>query len=403
MATLPERVPAVIGAGDVVPSATLLLPYFEVHSEAVGTTTLLSINNAGDSAVTAHVTLWTDLGVPTLGFDVSLTGYDVQTLNLRDILFVGNLPRTFGCLPVRPLSAAWLSHLQAAHSGKPAPRFGGLCAGHDHGDSVLRGYLTVDAVNSCASTNAGPCSSAASCETACNASCAGLGGTRDTSRCGGFCELGSNEGGDCSGDQDCPGGSCLGSDPLSCQCRCQVFPTGAGYFTNGGVGTATDNNVLWGDTFLIDAAGNLAHGEPLVHIEASSSDARVTTAGNYTFYGHLVNGSAADNREALSTTWGVTYVNTLSELICWRDTGTVRTPFTCGMGPAPLPLTEVVTFDDAENAIGGEPPPACGLATSRVTIGGPDLPVPFKTGWIYLNLNHERSPLFGGQEDPILS
>ena len=56
-------------------------------------TTLFSINNASAVAVLANVVVWTDLGVPTLGFQVYLTGYDVQTINLRDI-FHGNLPRT---------------------------------------------------------------------------------------------------------------------------------------------------------------------------------------------------------------------------------------------------------------------------------------------------------------------
>jgi hypothetical protein len=396
-----ERVPAVIGTDDVVPAATLLLPYFEVDPAANRTSTLLSINNADALAVTAHVTLWTDLGVPTLGFDVFLTGYDVQTLNLRDVLIAGTLPKTSGCLPTRPLSAARLVHLQAAHSGKPAGGFGGLCAAHDHGDAILRGYVTVDAVNTCSSANVGVCNGEAPCATACGDYCTGLGGVRDTSRCAGFCEFGSNDGGDCTSDQDCPGGSCIAGEPPSCQCRCQVFPSGAGYFANGGVGVASDSNVLWGDSFQIDPGGDTAHGEPLVHIEASSADQRVTTAGNYTFYGHLVNGSAADNREALATTWGATYVNTLTDLTCWRDTGALQSPFACGTVPPLLPLTEVVFFDYAENPMDGNGP-ACGLATARVTVGGPTLPVPFKSGWVYLNLNHARSPLFDGREQSYL-
>ena len=79
---------------DDVPAATLLLPYFEVDlANPNGVTTLFSINNASASAALAHVTLWTDESVPTLDFDVYLTGYDVQTLNVRDI-FNGILPRT---------------------------------------------------------------------------------------------------------------------------------------------------------------------------------------------------------------------------------------------------------------------------------------------------------------------
>ncbi|HEV2844885.1 MAG TPA: hypothetical protein VG477_08575, partial [Thermoanaerobaculia bacterium] len=76
------------------PAATLLIPYFEVDlSDSSGMTTLVSVNNASMKPSLARVVLWTDWGVPTLAFDLYLTGYDVQTLNLRD-LFQGKLPVT---------------------------------------------------------------------------------------------------------------------------------------------------------------------------------------------------------------------------------------------------------------------------------------------------------------------
>src|SRR5688500_9772641 len=79
---------------DDVPAATLLLPYFAVILGAAdGSTTLPSVNNASAAAATAHITVWTDQSIPTLDFDVYLTGYDVQTINARDI-FNGNLPVT---------------------------------------------------------------------------------------------------------------------------------------------------------------------------------------------------------------------------------------------------------------------------------------------------------------------
>src|SRR5437763_6619240 len=84
---------AVICAADNVPSATLLLPYFSVDlGNASGATTLFSINNASATAILAHVVVWSDLSVPVLDFNVYLTGYDVQTINLRDILVNGLLP-----------------------------------------------------------------------------------------------------------------------------------------------------------------------------------------------------------------------------------------------------------------------------------------------------------------------
>src|ERR1051325_5133543 len=81
---------ALIGTIDDVPAATLLLPYFEVDlNSAHGINTLFSINNASATAVLAHVTVWTDQSVPALDFDVYLTGYDVQTISLRDIFVNG--------------------------------------------------------------------------------------------------------------------------------------------------------------------------------------------------------------------------------------------------------------------------------------------------------------------------
>src|SRR4029077_842888 len=86
---------AVICTGDDVPAATLLLPYFEVDgTNPNGVTTLFSINNASATAILAHVTVWTDLSYPVLDFNVYLTGYDVQSINLRDILLNGVLPQT---------------------------------------------------------------------------------------------------------------------------------------------------------------------------------------------------------------------------------------------------------------------------------------------------------------------
>src|SRR5947208_2096678 len=139
---------AVICATDDVPGATLLLPYFEVDgANANGVTTLFSINNASATAVLAHVTVWTDLSFPVLDFNVYLTGYDVQSINLRDILINGVLPRTAsagqdpgdsispkgpfsqdinfascsGLLPPPAvLPASFLAYLQAALTGLPA-------------------------------------------------------------------------------------------------------------------------------------------------------------------------------------------------------------------------------------------------------------------------------------------
>ncbi|HXU45314.1 MAG TPA: hypothetical protein VN783_07300, partial [Thermoanaerobaculia bacterium] len=165
---------ALICTIDQVPAATLLLPYFEVDlNDPNGINTLFSINNASATAILAHVVLWSDLSVPTFDFNVYLTGYDVQTISIRDI-FNGTAPRTAsagqdpgdaispkgifsqdinfascaGQLPPPPIPAAFVTHLRAAHTGLFSSILNG-CAGRAFGDNIARGYITVDTVNNC--------------------------------------------------------------------------------------------------------------------------------------------------------------------------------------------------------------------------------------------------------------
>jgi hypothetical protein len=338
------------------PAATLLLPYFEVDpGDPSGMTTLFSVNNSGSAAVLANVQLWTDLGVPTLGFQVYLTGYDVQTINLRDV-FNGALPRTApagedphdaisphgfssedsafpGCtaLPYQPPPVYVLSHLRAAHGGKFSVLLNG-CAGQDLGDDRLRGYVTVDTVNQCTLKN----------------------------------------------------------------------PADAGYFGVGGV--ATDQNVLWGDAIYLDPANKYSDGEDLVRIKSLPGSFH---PGDFTFYGRYVGRSGIDSRQPLATAWGSRFANGGSfaggtDLIVWRDSGRIVRPFPCGTHPAGFPLTtnEVVTFDEQEQPVippltpvdPGQPPilPAPDVfpaEANKVHVGGPTYPDPYLFGWIFLDLN----------------
>ncbi len=345
---------------DNAPAATLLLPYFEVDFDhADGLTTLFSVNNASATAVLTNVVVWTDLGAPTLSFPVYLTGYDVQTFNLRD-LFNGVLPHTAtagqdprdtlsprgrfsqdvnfascnGILPSPPLPATFLEHLRALHTGKASPMLG-RCAGRDLGDRVARGYVTVDTVSHCVSQT----------------------------------------------------------------------PADPGYFGSGGA--ATDQNVLWGDFIYLDPSNDYADGENLVRIEAFPGGFK---PGEATFYGRYVNGSGIDDREPLATTWASRYVNGGAfaggtDLVVWRDSGQTVKPFPCGTMPPgfPLVLVHEVTFDEEEQALSpqmcepqcelNEPVQAFPAEAGRVHVGGPDLPLFFNFGWLFLNL---KAPAPGG-------
>jgi hypothetical protein len=371
---------AEIGTIDAVPASTLLLPYFEVDlGDPGGVTTVFSVNNASASAALANVTIWTDWGVPSFGFQIYLTGYDTQIVDLRDV-FNGilpvsadagadpgdqrthkgplsqdiNFPGSVGPCgspstvygqpdPTLPLK---VQNLQRVHRGLSSS-IDNLCWGASYGDAIARGYVTVDSVTTCA----------------------------------------------------------------------LLTPADAGYFAT----TSDDRNILWGDFTLLDPAQQSAQTATLVHVESCSSPTVGNGAGlcpfvpgDYTFYGRYVAATAEDHREPLPTTFASRYrvknQRKGTDLLVWRDTKASPTGAngrrTCGVKPAwfPLSQTDVVAFDQTENpsdlcflpdnvspVIGGSQ--VCfPLATQRIHVSGgntlaTDMGVPFKRGWLYLNLN----------------
>ena len=380
---------------DVVPAATLLLPYFEVDiASPLGVTTLFSVNNASAAPQLAHITLWTDMSRPTLDFTIYLTGYDVQTFNLGPIFRTGQLPLLTGPKPDIPatanfdqnagafsistndpaitagesgactfplptnLPANFLNFIQQVHTGNPIPpgfANAGLCAATVGGglgsqglgiqDNIARGYLTVDVVSNCT----------------------------------------------------------------------QFVVTQTGYFDTA-LKTEANANVIWGDFFWVNPLENFAQGDALVHIETYESP--VGPGPVYTFYGRytpVTPYNGADNREPLATTWGVRYFagglfTGGTDIVCWRDNGTAASalPFPCGPPISilprvsgdgqPLSQNQVVIFDEEENPVtvpGSpfSPPPTqlgltvCPWEATRTRVDGIRLPTPFDFGWVYLNLN----------------
>ncbi|HVT59682.1 MAG TPA: hypothetical protein VHR45_14930 [Thermoanaerobaculia bacterium] len=378
-----RRAGAVICTIDQVPAATLLLPYFEVDlNNPNGLTTLFSVNNASATAILTHVTVWSDLSVVVLDFDLYLTGYDVQTVNLRDILINGNLPQTAdfqddpgdkispkgvksqdisfpGCVGVLPppiLSAAFVTHLQQSLTGKADTLFNGLCFAQNLGDNIARGYITVDTVNNCTLRS----------------------------------------------------------------------PGDLGYFAAGGTGDTTNQNVLWGDWTIFNAVQNFAEGGDLVHIEASGTNPATSTSGRYTFYGRY-DGSgpnfftAVDNREPLATTFATRFVTSgnfgVTSLLVWRDSKNNQSPFTCPVNPTvrpcwyPLGQEGIVIFDEQENPftpavqpISPQPPGTTLIPfpaeTQRTLVNGASFPVPFNFGWLFLDLNFTAATVACGSTRP---
>jgi len=362
-AALPAQ--AVIGTVDDVPAATLLLPYFEVDlDDPDGVTTLFTINNASATAVLAHITIWSDLSVHVLDFMVYLTGFDVVPINLRDVLVLGDLPQTASdgqdpmdtISPQGPISQD--INFASCNGYFPLPQVPARLL--EHAQAALTGQFS-DVLDGCAG-------------------------------------------------QDLGDRIARGYVAVNTMSQCTVNWPGnvPGYFGPGGSGQATNQNVLFGDYFLVDPSGNFAQGEPLVHIEASATDPETSVAGEYTFYGRYVGWTAIDNREPLATNFAARYLNGGAfsggtDLIVWRDSKVDQDAFACpatpGVQPAWYPLGQegIAIFDEEENPFIPEtsrfspgietdlvPFPA---EAQRTAVGGADLPVPFEFGWLYLSLN----------------
>jgi hypothetical protein len=359
---------AVLLAHDNVPAATLLLPYFETApDDPNGASTVFTIGNADRDPHLAHVTLWTDLGVPTFAFDVYLPGHDVVEIDLR-LVFAGILPQTSpsknvqgthaaepvafpGCAALGTqgrLDAAQRTALRNAHTGLASDFWGGMCGARPVGDGIARGYVTVDVVNRCSTKF--------------------------------------------------PGDPASGGDPA--------------YFANGGTGIASNENALWGEFWFNDRTQGVAYGDALVHIEAGDPP----FPDDFTFYGRLVDGTAVDNREPLYQTYYGRYQNgggliDVTYALVWRDPG-VRTPFTCGSSLPRMQQRSVTPFDEEEHPVDLREGLPIGFQTrvpwaaERIdTSDAARLPIPFTSGFLFLDLAFPASvsdPLFGGRNQAFV-
>lgn len=338
------------------PAATLLYPYFEVDlGDPQGQTTLISINNASSKSALARVVLWTDWSVPTLAFDVYLTGYDVQSLNVRDLFTQAALPVTgpdasnvgslsddstlfTGCAGAgaagvaEPLTPAQLAQLKAAHTGQPiGASLPQQCAGSaSKGPNVAVGYITVDVVNRCSPRTVG---------------------------------------------------------------TAENTPAGPNYFADRGTGLASNNNVLWGEYYYINSRRNTSDSQSAVSIVA---DPDMFLGGEYTFYGRYVGFDGRDDRIPLSSLYYSRYIDGGpfsggTDLVVWRDNRRATTPtYNCGTSPswAPLGEMQLVFFDEEENPMEILKGNAFPLATQKVHMGSTNLPAPHTYGWMMVDLWH---------------
>ena len=340
----------------IAPAATLLLPYFEVAPEAGGETTIVTVTNVGRLPQVARVTLWTDYAFPVFGFDVYLTGYDVQSINLHDVIFRGRVAPPFGTgsnhSPIGPLSGLTPTR---EHNN---PRLDeGSCA---LVPAVIEPAL-VQRMTSAFTTGRG-------CGTA---------------TIGDFHE------------------NAVGYATIDVVGRCGLpLPVDPEYFATG----IRYDNVLIGDYLQVDPDEDQAQGNTLVHIRAMA-------VGTFdrTFYGHLQPAGVSDRRQPLPQTFATHWISGgrlgyETSFKIWRGV-TTRADAAC---PAyarndEIKMMEIARFDDEENVEvayeqWGHYLPAFALpATSLVDIGDhvvmPPSPHRAVTGWMYFNLVDNRQGL----------
>lgn len=380
----------------VFPAATLLLPFFDVDINSPSSdTTIFTITNTTRIPQIAHVTIWSDWSFPVLDFNIFLTGYDVQPINLRDVLVNGMVapsgPGTSSTNTTRSPRAPLGSVMGAAplrNTGNPhldvqAVIAGGSCSNlpgkiDDQLMAPVRAALTTGLYNpGVAGLGCGSIS---------------VGGVHTNAR--GFVTI----------------------DVVSnCTPRLADDPD---YFRK----DILFDNVLIGDYQQVDGdivTGNFAHGSPMVHIRAMPEGGRVDRNTNlpYTFYDRFTPEGMRriDRRQPLPAIFAARWIeggaggfNT--EYKIWREgleTGVQHCDDS--IYNSAMPFAEAVRFDERENSFGyyfsffGGPydAPYIGAAQSLSTVGDtfPDNAGTDIGGWMYLNLNNCGTPAYSAASD----
>ena len=377
----------------LLPAATLLLPYFEVDINAApgsGETTIFTITNTANLPQAVQVTLWTDFDYPVMGFSIYLTGYDVQSINLYDVIVNGRIAPNgtgFDVSPVGELSgtsptaefdnplltentctnlattipASFVDRVKTVLTTGKLPSLGASpgcnTAGGTHTNAV--GYATIDVVGAC--------------------------------------------------------------DPR--------FPTDAAYYTS----LLRFDNVLGGDYMQVHGSEDFAQGSPMVHIraipEGGTAQSRADkldfrTHLERTFYGRFQAASTPklDARQPLPATFAARWISggpggfeTFYKI--WREgRAPAGTPCSAFPARAEMNFVEAVRFDEDENPeISAPGAVICTPISVRPTLPSASLTnvendtvYPSTTtgavgGWMYLNLDYCNRDDIAGQNWVVTS
>jgi hypothetical protein len=401
----------------VAPAASLLLPYFEVDLGTAGTgrTTIFSITNVSPYAQIAHVVLYTDWSFPVLDFNLYLTGYDVQPINLYDVIARGTIGSATGTSTAAPNAFSSATSINNVINSAAA----GTGSNPNTGTQPFRVTTLQGNPNflPSASTNCAPGRLPGQLPTALATDVKALLSTGRSTGAGITCpgpggeqQVGGNHGGNVA----------IGYATIDVAATCSVaLPVDATYFT----GEILFDNVLIGDYQDINqstTSGNYAGGNPLVHIRAvpeggPAGGAAIATNLPFTFYDRYQTGAGAartvDRRQPLPSAFAARWISGSTAAFdtqykIWREgytTGTAGGFAGCTdyVVNSVIPLVEMVRFDERENAgIAGSgiivsPPTTTSPTTpetSRVPVTNSLFPVVAGStdvgGWMYMNLNN---------------
>jgi hypothetical protein len=373
----------------VTPAATLLLPYFEIDPNTQnGVQTIFTVTNVSRFPQIAHVTLWTAWSTPVLDFNLYLTGYDVQAINLFDVIVRGLIAPTTGAVyrtvpgTVGP-NVVGATPLASGSTNNPnlTAATATTCAnipGQLPGDGFIALNVLLALVNGRAPLL---CSNAA---------------------------IGPNN-----------GNRAIGYVTIDVAAECTNYlPTDPLYYTS--TNGILYDNVLIGDYAELTGTQSFgAMGNPMVHIRAIPEGGPGGSAPGtnlpFTFYNRYSNAGTAgnpglDRRQPLPSQWaarwiggGVSSFSTSYKI--WREG--ITGPNSCpGTVNSAIAVTNTIMFDERENSFGFGTNLICspfctagglpGLPeSSRAIIAGgtvnPNFPPSIASGdvggWTYMNLS----------------
>ncbi|HEX9160567.1 MAG TPA: hypothetical protein VF980_02580 [Thermoanaerobaculia bacterium] len=378
------------------PAATLLLPFFQVDLGTAGTgrTVLFDITNTSRYSQIAHVTVWTDWSVPVLDFNLFLTGYDVVPVNLFDVIARGLIPTTSVATTAQPGATNTAANTSNVNVGTKPVLTTTLNGGNPN-------FSAAVPANCAAGRLPGQLPPAAVADIRAALSTGTATGT--TAVCPGT-QVGSNHGAN----------TAVGYVTIDVNADCNTsLPTSPAYFTT----FILFDNVLTGDYFDVNqntATGNFAGGNPMVHIRAiPEGGAAGSVPGTnlpFTFYDRYTLGAntrTVDRRQPLPSTFAARWISGTAAIFdtqykIWRE-GLTGAGAACVdfVANDTIPLTEIVRFDERENAAvvsGGQtfspftPSQPSTRETELVAVAtGAIFPQIITTdagGWMYMNLNN---------------